>query len=132
MKQKEIESVIRARADKAILAKRLAVDYYRIRQRVSYPLPIMQAAGPKRAIRSIQNYPWSIWMIWALEERINSLGWAGEWLNDRAAAAAAARDLAALSKWSLEGEHGLTLGHTCRLLVSALRQWKWIDTDLRQ
>ena len=132
MKQDQLDSIIRARAAREVAAKRLAVDYYRVRQRVSYPLPVPQSVGPRRAIKTSQNYPWAIWMVWALEDRIHSLGFAAEWFGDDAARQAVDRDLRALSQWELQGEHGLVLGHTCRLLAAARRQWKWVDPDLRE
>ena len=63
-------------ANRSVLEKnqtRLLVDYYRIRRRIAFPLPVDKFYEVKIPSKSISGYPWSIWMIWRLEERFHAL-----------------------------------------------------------
>jgi hypothetical protein len=112
----------------------LVVDYYRIRRRLAYPLPIRELHIPEIPVPGIANYPWATWMLWALEERIHALGWAAQLLQNEAAKNAAAIDLWNLAQWPRYRQYDaldLSLGHAARILANAHRQWTWIEDDLR-
>jgi len=113
----------------------LLVDYYRIRQRAAYPLPIRSITSPGFAIRGFDGiYPWSIWMSWALEERIFALGYAADLLDDKMARETAHRDLVALCLWPsyLHDERPqLVYAHAIRTIWCAARCWTWVDNELR-
>lgn len=112
----------------------LVVDYYRIRRRLAYPLPIRDLHIPEIPVPGIPNYPWATWMLWALEERINVLGWAAQRLQNEAAQNAAALDLQHLAQWPRYRQYDaldLSLGHAARILANAHRQWSWLGEELR-
>lgn len=124
------------RANKYKTLQHLFVDYYRIRQRVAYPLPICKIENPGFQIRGFNaSYPWSIWMSWALEERIGALGYAAELCGDGNAAEAARRDLFGLVTWPsyLHDERPqLVFAHAVRTMWCAAWHWTWIDAKLRE
>ncbi|MCX6624629.1 MAG: hypothetical protein NTY38_26925, partial [Acidobacteria bacterium] len=95
LSQTAVEDEIHRRADWHRSQHHLAVDYYRIRRKLAYPLPARSLAIPNMPVPSIEDYPWAIWMLWALEERIYSLAWAAEWKQDEQLASLASRDLLA-------------------------------------
>jgi hypothetical protein len=67
--------------------------------------------------------------LWDLEERINSLGWAGTWFCDEDARALVRRDLEALAEWPRYWQFNrpdLSLGHSARLLWEAYSKWDWL------
>lgn len=114
----------------------LIVDYYRIRRRLALPLPIknpLTANFPLRDYRPAA-YPWSIWLTWALEERIETLGYAAEWSRDSLYQKAASQDLEALAQWPTHrtgNRPDLSFAHSVRVLWVALRNWTWLDDSLR-
>lgn len=126
---------ISRRSDKYIAQTHLLVDYYRIRQRVAYPLPIRAITHPDFTVREFNAaYPWSIWMSWALEERIGALGYAAELTGDEKATQAARDDLVNLCLWPtyLHDERPqLAYGHAVRTMWCAARNWTWVDDELR-
>ena len=132
-----IEEQIRRRAEHFVVQTHLTVDYYRVRLKLAYPLPVKdihRAALPMRRFAP-SDYPWATWMSWALEERIGCLGWAAEWFGDEQARAAAARDLEALAAWPRYDQYDkpdLSLGHAARTLWAAHAQWTWPDAALRK
>jgi hypothetical protein len=130
----QVETELRRRAEVYLRQKHLIADGYRIRRRLAYPLPLRRLEIPEMPVPGIPDYPWSVWMSWALEERVNSLGWAAQWFDDEAARHATTVDLTALAQWpqyrqldSLD----LCLGHTARLLARSYRQWPWLPTETR-
>jgi hypothetical protein len=133
----QIEAEIRRRADHYLPLTHLVVDYYRIRRRVAYPLPVREFTILKFPLpppRS-SDYPWATWMSWELEERIGSLGWAREWFGDAKAGDAAIADISALADWPRYRQYpqpDLSLGHTARTLWSAYTHWKWIGGDVKK
>ncbi len=130
-----IETEISRRAAAYLAQRRLVVDYYRIGRRLAYPLPVESLSLPKMRVPSIKVYPWSIWMMWELEERIGSLAWAGQWLGNKTAKQAASVDLAALTRWPKYAQLGrpdLSSGHAGRLMWRAFRQWSWLGDALRK
>ncbi len=130
-----IENEVRQRAEHQLSQHRLNVDYYRIRRKVAYPLPVRKIAALEYPVKDITTgYPWAIWLSWALEERIACLGWGAEWLNHPGMKQAALADLAALAEWPTFRElerPDLCTGHTARILWNAQRHWPWVDQVLR-
>jgi hypothetical protein len=125
---------LQRRARHYLSQKFLVVDYYRIRRRLAYPLPIRELQIPEIPVPGIANYPWATWMLWELEERINALGWAAQLLQNEEAKNAAAIDLWNLSQWPRYRQYDsldLSLGHAARILGNAQRQWAWLESDLR-
>ena len=135
MNRSAIDSELRRRTDYHLAQSRLRVDYYRIRRCLSYPLPVTSfhcAELPLRTFPS-RDYPWSIWLSWALEERLLVLGHAAA-AGDTAARAMAQRDIEALTRWPRYrqlAKPDLCLGHCLRLLYTAWTTWSWMDVALR-
>ncbi|HSB15861.1 MAG TPA: heparinase II/III family protein [Bryobacteraceae bacterium] len=126
---------MRRRAASYAGQQRLVVDYYRIRRRLAFPLPLRSAVLPSVPVPTISDYPWTVWLLWELEERVNSLGWAAEWFGNPEYVRLAARDLEALSEWPKFRQYeqpDLGAGHAGRLLWSALTKWRWPDAELRK
>ena len=129
------EAEIRRRAHACLQQRRLEVDYYRIGRRISYPLPVPSLSVPDIPVPGIADYPWTIWLLWTLEQRILSLGWAAEWFEDEAARQAAAADLAALAQWPEYRQYArpdLSSAHAARILWTASTRWRWVAEDLRR
>lgn len=130
-----IEREVCRRASRHLAQSCLEVDYYRIRRRLAYPLPVAKIHLPAVEVPGIPTYPWATWMIWALEERIGSLGWAASWFGDAAAQTAAERDLEAIARWPgyRQSSHpDLCLGHSARVIWTALTRWPWVRSRLRR
>ena len=132
---KQCEKIIRQRASAHASQKFLLVNYYRIYQKVAYPLPVRQIQNPEFRVEGIPGYPWEIWMTWELEERINNLGWAGQWYDNREYRLLVQRDLKALTGWPAydfwERPH-LAGAHAVRIMVTAYRNWAWLDAGLKE
>ena len=129
MTRKEIEREIQRRSDWHKPQTHIVADYYRIRRKVAYPLPIREMYLPKMPVPGIPWYPWSIWVLWDFEDRINSLGWAGTWFGDEDARTLVRRDLDALAGWPCYRQYerpDLSLGHCARMLWLAYSQWDWL------
>ncbi|MBN2287703.1 MAG: heparinase II/III family protein, partial [Candidatus Glassbacteria bacterium] len=129
------EEIIRQRAAAFAPQPFLVVDYYRIYRKLAYPLPVRRIDHPPLSVEDRFTYPWEIWMTWDLEERVNSLGWAGEWLGDREYRSLVQVDLKALAGWPVynvwENPH-LSIGHAVRMMAGAYRNWSWLDPDLKE
>jgi len=129
---------LRRRAAAHAAQPRLLVDYWRIRRRIAYPLPVrayVVLPMPLRMDLGDDDYPWGTWLVWALEERIDALGWAAELAGDRRARAAASADLDALAAWPSYRQYAkpdLVLGHCARLLATARARWTWPGAALRR
>ena len=133
MQRDPIETEIRRRADGYKPQTHLIADYYRIRRKIAYPLPIREIYLPGLPIPGIAAYPWSIWMTWSLEERILSLGWAGSWFRDEHARRLAVTDLDALAEWPCYRQFpmpDLSSGHALRILWLAYTRWDWLPGSL--
>jgi hypothetical protein len=63
--RQQVASEIQRRAELYLSQRRLVVDYYRIRVRLAYPLPVRSHHLPSVPVPSISGYPWSIWMLWS-------------------------------------------------------------------
>lgn len=115
---------------------RLLVDYYRIRRKIAFPLPVDKFFEIKIPSKSISGYPWSIWMIWRLEERFHALynGFAIE--KDQACGNLLFRELELFSEWAtynqLKNKPDLSTGHCGRLMYIALNHWKGIPESVRE
>lgn len=135
MQREHIEAEIRRRADAYMPQTHLIADYYRVRRKIAYPLPIREITLPGLPIPGIQAYPWSIWMTWRLEERILSLGWTASWFEDEAARRLAVSDLDALAEWPCYRQlpkPDLSSGHAMRILWQSLVRWDWLPPPLRR
>lgn len=130
-----IEAEIRRRAEDYQSQRYLVVDYYRIRRKLAYPLPVESLSIPSVPVPSISDYPWPIWMLWELEERVNSLGWAAEWFKNKEFAQTASRDIEALTGWPRYRQYrqpDLSSGHAGRLLWIGFTKWPWVSGPLRE
>ncbi len=127
--------VIDSRAAGFLANDCLHVDYYRIRHKLAFPLPLDALPRPGLPVRGIPRYPWSIWIAWALEERLFSLGWSGEWSGNRESRETAVRDVTALARWPEYREYpdmpSLCLAHCARTLWAAARNWEWMGDKTR-
>lgn len=126
---KAIEREIQRRAEWHKPQTHIVADYYRIRRKVAYPLPLREMYLPKLPVPGIPVYPWSVWVLWDFEDRINSLGWAATWFGDEDARALVRRDLEALAGWPRYWQYkqpDLSLGHCARLMWLAYSQWDWL------
>lgn len=133
--RRAMRSAIVRRAEHYLGQRYLDVDYYRIRRQLAYPLPVESLSIPAVPVPTIAEYPWATWMLWALEERVHSLGWAAEWTGRAEFAGAAARDLEALCRWPKYCQYrqpDLSSGHAGRLMWAASSRWKWPSASLRQ
>ncbi len=133
-RQQAAAEYIARRARTHVSQSRLLVDYYRIGRKLSYPLPLTSLSVPDVVVPTIPDYPWATWMLWALEERINALGWAAEWIGDESARRAAVADLAALAQWPKYQQYAmpdLSSAHAARILSTAATAWQWVANDLR-
>lgn len=129
-----LRRAIRQRAARELSRRQVCVDYYRIDQKLYYPIPVR--AFPEKASRvaGLPDYPYAIWLLWALEERILALGWKAHFDGDVSAAKAAALDLRALGGWQRFREVArpdLCVAHCSRLLRAAAH-WNWPDKSLKR
>ena len=130
MTRKDIEKEIGRRAAWHKPQTHVIADYYRIRRKLAYPLPLREMVLPKMPVAGIAAYPWSIWVLWDFEDRVNSLGWAGTWFEDEEAQNLVRRDLGALADWPCYRQYerpDLSLGHCARMMWLAYTQWAWLD-----
>jgi hypothetical protein len=133
--RRNIEAEVRRRAEQRVTQRRLEVDYYRLRRSLAYPLPLESLLMPTVPVPTITGYPWATWLLWELEERVNSLGWAAEWFREEKYASHAARDLEALSVWPKYcqmAEPSLESAHAGRILWAAWTKWHWLSEPLRE
>lgn len=122
------------RAEHYLLQRYLNVDYYRIFRKLAYPLPISGISLPGVPVPGDNRYPWATWMMWELEQRVNSLGWSAELASRADCARAAVPDLEALCNWPAYCQYNqpdLSSAHAGRLLWSAYTRWKWPGGALR-
>lgn len=128
------ELAVRARH---LLRRRfLAVDYYRIRSKVAAPLPITGLLDETFPVRGFAvEYPWNIWLLWALEDRLLALGEHVEASGDADAKAVVEHELVALTQWPAfrcGARIDLPCSHAMRILWTALTQWRWVTAALRE
>ncbi len=129
-------STLRARANGFLNETILRVDYYRIRRKLAFPLPVKALPQIPLTVTGIERYPWSIWLAWELEERVSSLGWLAELDSNDAARRTAESDLEALASWPVYREYAdmpsLCLAHCSRLMALAVREWGWLSPATRR
>jgi Heparinase II/III-like protein len=133
-RKEDSEAEVASRANHYVRQEYLVVDYYRIRRRVAYPLPVSSLSLPAIPVVGINDYPWATWMLWELEERVASLGWAAEWWSKKDCIQAVTRDLEALSEWPQYCQYrqpDLSSAHAGRVLWCALTRWRWPNAQLR-
>ena len=109
----------------------LVVDFYRIRQRLFFPLPVEEFPENLSTVRGLPNYPYAIWLLWKLEDRIFTMGWAAEWDGQTTAVQ---RDLEALTGWTRFRQTAipdLCSAHITKILISSLA-WRWLPPALRK
>lgn len=126
-----LQTELRRRAEWEKPKTRLVADYYRIRRKLAYPLPLRQLITPAMEIPDIPEYPWAIWVLWDLEERMNTLQWAGYQDGDDEARGLYLEDLEALAGWprySARSKPDLSAGHAARLLHQAYHQVPHLGT----
>lgn len=124
------------RLDQHLNAKHLAFSCYRIRRRWSLPLPVMALPELDAQVRDFaQPYPWQIWCLWALEERLYALSGAGSFLDDQSARERCIEDIEALAQWpryTVANKLDLPYGHAVQLMAMALRDWTWLPEATQQ
>jgi hypothetical protein len=136
MRRSEIETELRGRAARYLEQRRLFVDYYRIRQRVSFPWPTDALPQADFAVRDFENYIWHVWYAWAVEERINGLGWWGEFSGDEKVRTKTRDELLHLARWPRHFGNGgadvpgLWMSHFLRTLLAAKRNWSWLGEEV--
>ena len=126
-------------ASRSVLEKKqtnLLVDYYRIRRKIAFPLPVAEFYELKIPSKSISGYPWSIWMIWRLEERFHALYNGFSLEKDQACGNMLFHELELFSQWAtyneLKSKPDLSTGHCGRILYVALNHWKGIPESVRE
>lgn len=127
-------SILEQRADRMARQDHLLVDFYRIYRKLAYPLPVTSIAPHEIQVEGIARYPWEIWMIWKLEDRVHSLAWSGQWSNNEVHRSLVERDLLALARWpgyNVWEEPHLSVGHIGRLMAVALDEWSWLSEETR-
>ncbi|WP_019626601.1 heparinase II/III family protein [Thioalkalivibrio sp. ALJT] len=124
------------RLDQHLNAKHLAFFCHRIRRRWSLPLPVTALPELDTQVRGFAKpYPWQIWCLWALEERLYALSGAGSFLDDPLARDRCIEDLEALVQWpryTVANKLDLPYGHAVQLMAMALRDWAWLPEATQQ
>lgn len=116
--------------------KHLTFSCYRIRRCWSLPLPLTALPELALQIRGFaQPYPWQIWCLWALEERIYTLAGAATFSGDQVARTQCIESLESLSAWPryrVADRLDLPYGHAVQLMAIALRDWHWLPHQTQQ
>ncbi len=133
MTSPQLSAEIHRRAAHFLPQRSLQVDFYRIRQRLAISLPLSGHPTNLSSVRGFPGYPYAVWVLWALEERILSLGWEVELNGSSESRAAVERDLMGLCHWKFLPENvpSLWSSHLVRILIAA-RNWNWPDRKLRE
>ncbi|MCK0753256.1 heparinase II/III domain-containing protein [Chromohalobacter japonicus] len=131
-----MEQRLLQRAKRYLQRTFLGFTCYRIRRRWSLPLPVMALPELDTQVRGFaQPYPWQIWCLWALEERLYALSGAGLFLDDQLARDRCIEDLEALAQWpryTVANRLDLPYGHAVQLMAMALRDWTWLPEATQQ
>nr|WP_321302960.1 heparinase II/III family protein [Alcaligenes faecalis] len=113
----------------------LLIDYYRIRKKIAAKLPIDYDAFFKFPVRSFGPlYPWGIWLLWSLEDRLLALGEYAQKRYGSQMEMGVMKELRVLSEWStyrISKRPDLSFAHAVRILWIAYKQWTWPDEELR-
>lgn len=59
MDRDRIQSEMAQRARRLLPQTHLTADYYRIRRKVAYPLPVQQITLPELPVSGLSSYPWA-------------------------------------------------------------------------
>ena len=132
MKPAEIFKQLQRRAEGYLRQKRLVVDYYRIRRRVAFEWPLKKLPEVQFPVVGLESYPWHNWLCWAIEERLEAMGWAAEMGGDEALRERCRREIAGVARWPIHStgkQPDLPLGHFLRTLVLAKRNWAWLGAE---
>lgn len=120
--------VISRRVGAQLNVRQLTFSCYRIRRKWSLALPVVALPELDVQVRGFaQPYPWQIWCLWALEERLHAFAGAVHFSGDQAALAKCVEDLEALAQWpryTVAGKLGLPYGHAVQLMATALLHWR--------
>lgn len=114
----------------------LPIDFYRIRKRLAVPLPLQihDSLSELHNVRAFSSrYPWAIWLMWALEDRVLTLGEVAARSSEHPARDAVVSDVASLTPWRTYRQSAridLPYAHAVRILCRAF-DWSWVDDDLR-
>jgi hypothetical protein len=107
----DVVAEIRRRAGIARAAREVRAEYYRIGFPLAFALPVdHRPTDFPRDIPGVPDYPWLIWLAWALEERWHSLHAAWRLLGDGESGALVQSELAALARWESFDSDGDTAG----------------------
>jgi len=132
---KVIQEEIARRASKLVSQRFLLVHYYRIRKRLALPLPITGPVSAEYPVRGFTSlYPWNIWLMWALEDRIETLGSFVAQSGDTTGRLVVEEDLFALVSWKTYRETArpdLSYAHAVRILWVAKTQWNWLSDPVQ-
>ena len=109
------------------------VDYYRVAES-AYPLPVPGLSIPEVVVPGIADYPWTVWMLWALEERI--LAGLGGRVVPRPGRRPGGRgrpgSLGPLARVPPVSQARPSSAHAGRILVNAVTRWHWPGESLRR
>ncbi|OYN89008.1 hypothetical protein CGZ91_12095 [Parenemella sanctibonifatiensis] len=106
------------RAEAAVEAYAISVDYYRIRRRLAWPRPVTALPTEAGVALDFTGYPWSIWFCWTWEDRLYALSAVAD--SDDRARATLREDLGAMLGWPRFHQLSrpdLALGHLGRMLA---------------
>lgn len=117
--------LLRTRAREQLCRSVLHVNYYRIRYRLAFELPIRELPKVELPVRGIPIYPWGTWLLWAWEERLSVLGWSAQHEGNARATELLNEEIAALAQWPRYEQYkapDLVMGHLVRALSVAARR----------
>lgn len=124
------------RAGRLLRCGFLTVDYYRVRSKMAVPLPVTGLLDANFPVRGFEvTYPWNIWLLWRLEDRLLALGEYVEVSGDADAKLVVERELFELTQWPTfrcGARIDLPCSHAMRILWTALTQWQWVAAPLRE
>ncbi len=133
---KRIQAEADLRATKELSLKRMIVDYYRVRYKVSYAIPVEGDffLGWQIRISSLPEYLWSIWLLWRLEERFYTL--ASKSINCVETQKQFTKELEVFSQWKtyrqLDNKADLSTGHSGRIFFTAYNKFEWLSASMRE
>lgn len=131
----KVEAEILRRVRKEASRTYFAADYYRIRRKLAFPLPVSVMPPADMQVGDLKTYPWGTWIVWNLEQRVEALGWAAEWGLSEGAKSLAAADLEGVCNWSTYRQYpnpDLVLAHSARMLSTPYTNWTWLEPALRE
>jgi len=134
--RESVQAVLRQRVDWQAGQQRLVVHFYRIRRRLTYPLPVVDVNEPAFPTSLSIAYPWNIWLMWALEDRLHALAWSARHDGQATHQRLVEDQLKAMEQWQRLSRDGSTpelmAGHLGKLLATVYQRWQWLSEDARQ